>query len=161
VDAAARDLRNCVVRAPIDGIVANVTNLPIGRYLQPGQAAFTLVASDHVWIEANLKETELTYVKGGETVEIEIDTYPHRKWRGHVEAVGAATGAEFALIPPQNASGNWVKVVQRIPVRIALEATDAQRPLRAGMSAQVSIDIGHRRSLGDLARVFRRAPEGS
>lgn len=156
VDAAERDLRKCVVRAPIDGIVANVTNLPVGRYLQTAQAAFTLVATDHVWIEANLKETELTYVASGNPVEIEIDTYPHRKWRGHVEAVGAATGAEFALIPAQNASGNWVKTVQRIPVRVRLETTDREHPLRAGMSAQVEIDTGHRRSLGDLARGFHR-----
>lgn len=161
VAAAERDLRHCVVRAPIDGIVANVTNLPVGRYLQPGQAAFTLVATSHVWIEANLKETELTYVASGNPVEIEIDTYPHRKLHGHVEAVGAATGAEFALIPAQNASGNWVKTVQRIPVRVQIETVDRDHPLRAGMSAQVEIDTGHRRSLGDLARGFGRGDDRS
>jgi len=155
VDSAERDLRKCVVRAPIDGVVANVTNLPVGRYLQVAQAAFTLVATNHVWIEANLKETELTYVASGNPVEIEIDTYPDHKLHGRVEAVGAATGAEFALIPAQNASGNWVKTVQRIPVRVVIETIDPAHPLRAGMSAQVEIDTGHKRSLHDLARVFR------
>lgn len=155
LDKAERDLKHTVVTAPIAGVVANVSNLPVGRYLQPAQAAFALVSTDRVWIEANLKETELTFLKSGNPVEIEVDTYPHRVWRGHVSDVGPATGAEFALLPPQNASGNWVKTVQRIPVRVQLDAVDAERPLRAGMSAEVKIDTGHVRSLDDLIHSAR------
>lgn len=157
LDQAERDLRQTVVTAPIDGVVANATNLPIGKYLSAGTPAFTLVATGHVWIEANLKETELTYLKAGDPVRIEIDTYPRRAWDGHVSGVGPATGAEFALIPPQNASGNWVKTVQRIPVRVRIDSTDPERPLRAGMSAEVRIDTGHTRSLHDLAQLFGSA----
>lgn len=154
LDQAERDLRKTVVRAPIAGVVANITNVPVGKYLQSAQPAFALVATEHLWIEANLKETELTYLKSGDPVEIEIDTYPHHVWRGRVSDIGPASGAEFALIPPQNASGNWVKTVQRIPVRVHLEALDPARPLRAGMSAEVAIDTGHQRSLHDLTRIF-------
>lgn len=160
VDKAERDLRNTVVRAPIAGVVANITNLPLGKYLQPSQAAFSIVETDSIWIEANLKESELTYVKAGNPVGIEIDTYPHRKWTGRVTDISPATGAEFSLIPAQNASGNWVKVVQRIPVRIKVEAEDSDRPLRAGMSAEVEIDTGHVRSLHDLTHLFGSDKEG-
>jgi membrane fusion protein (multidrug efflux system) len=160
LDKAERDLRHTVVAAPIAGVVANIANLPVGRLLTPGQPAFTLVATDRVWIEANLKETELTYLKSGNPVTIEIDTYPHHTWQGRIADVGPATGAEFALIPAQNASGNWVKTVQRIPVRVKIDAQDPDRPLRAGMSAEVSIDTGHTRSLGDLTRVFRGDQQG-
>ncbi len=160
LDKAERDLRNTVIRAPISGIAANVTNLPVGSFLEPAQPAFTLVATDHVWIEANLKETELTYLRAGNPVTIEVDTYPHHKWVGRVADIGPATGAEFALIPPQNASGNWVKTVQRIPVRVRIESQDPRRPLRTGMSAEVSIDTGHTRSLRDLAQVFGDHEQG-
>jgi len=153
LDRAERDLRKTRVVAPIDGVVANVTNIPVGKFLQPAQPAFVLVATDRVWIEANLKETELTYLKAGDAVSIEIDSYPHRRWTGAVTDIGPATGAEFAVIPPQNASGNWVKTVQRIPVRIAIDRGDSERPLRAGMSAQVEIDTRHQRHLRDLARL--------
>ena len=118
------------------------------------------MATDDIWIEANLKETELTFLKAGNPVEIELDTYPHHYWRGHVTDINPATGAEFSLIPPQNASGNWVKVVQRIPVRIKVETDDPDRPLRAGMSAEVEIDTGHLRSLQDLTHLFRKEQEG-
>jgi membrane fusion protein (multidrug efflux system) len=154
LDKAQRDLRHTVVTAPLAGIVTNVSNLPVGRLLQPAQPAFTLVSTGEVWIEANLKETEITYLKPGDPVEIEIDSYPHRRWHGRVADVGAATGAEFALIPPQNASGNWVKTVQRIPVRVEIAEQDPQHPLRSGMSAEVKIETGHTRSLRDLAGGF-------
>jgi membrane fusion protein (multidrug efflux system) len=160
LEKAERDLRNTVVLAPISGVVANITNLPVGKYLQAGQAAFSVVAADAVWIEANLKETEITYLKSGDAVAIEIDSYPGRKWSGRVSDISPATGAEFALIPAQNASGNWVKVVQRVPVRIQLDASDPEHPLRAGMSAQVEIDTGHVRSLRDLAHLFNGGTEG-
>jgi membrane fusion protein (multidrug efflux system) len=147
---AERNLEKVIMKAPSAGIVTNVSNLPIGKYLAAGQPAFSLVANDEVWIEANLKETDLTYLKVGDPVEIAIDTYPEHELKGQVEAIGPATGAEFALIPAQNAAGNWVKVVQRIPVRIAVRTHDAARPLRAGMSAEVRIDTGHIRTFGDL-----------
>ncbi len=151
LEKAERDLRHTVITAPIDGIVTNVSNLPVGRLLQPTQPAFALVGTGSVWIEANLKETEITYLKSGDPVRVAIDAYPHHEWRGHVADLGPATGAEFALIPPQNASGNWVKVVQRIPVRVQLEDEDPKHPLRSGMSAEVKIDTGRTRSLRDLA----------
>jgi len=154
--AAERDLAKTVIKAPLAGIVTNVSNLPVGKYLTAGQPAFSLVANDDLWIEANLKETELTYVKAGDPVEIEIDTYPQHELKGRVMAIGPATGAEFALIPAQNASGNWVKVVQRIPVRISVDARDAARPLRAGMSTEIQIDTGHIRAFGDLFGTTQR-----
>jgi membrane fusion protein (multidrug efflux system) len=156
IAAAERDLAKTVLRAPLAGIVTNVSNVAVGRYLAAGQPAFSLVGTDRVWIEANLKETELTYVKPGDPVRVEIDTYPQHEWTARVATIGPATGAEFSVIPAQNAAGNWVKVVQRIPVRIELEHAAPTEPLRAGMSAQVTIDTGHRRELRDLARVGRR-----
>jgi membrane fusion protein (multidrug efflux system) len=151
VASAERDLEKTVIKAPIAGVVTNVNNIAIGKYLTAGQPAFSLIATDHVWIEANLKETELTYVKAGDPVTVEIDTYPDRELSAKVGTIGPATGAEFALIPAQNASGNWVKVVQRIPVRIEVANDDPAKPLRAGMSAQVKIDTAHTRHLADLA----------
>lgn len=150
LDEADRDLGKTSVRAPTAGIVTNVSNLPLGKFLAANQPAFSLIANDKLWIEANLKETELTYVKAGDPVAIAIDTYPGRKFHGQVLAIGPATGAEFALIPAQNASGNWVKVSQRIPVRISIDNPDVTRTLRAGMSAVVEINTGHVRSLGGL-----------
>ena len=156
IAAAERDLEKTILKAPIAGVVTNVSNIAIGKYLTAAQPAFSLIATDHVWIEANLKETELTYVKPGDAVTVGIDTYPHHEWRAKVATIGPATGAEFSLIPAQNASGNWVKVVQRIPVRIEVENSNPAEPLRAGMSAEVKIDTGHVRHLGDLTHVARR-----
>ncbi len=147
---AERNLAKTVLRAPLAGIATNVSNVAPGKYLAAGQPVFSLVSSGRTWIEANLKETELTYVKVGDPVTLEIDAYHGVVWRAKVAAIGPATGAEFALIPAQNASGNWVKVVQRIPVRLEVETNDAAHPLRAGMSAEVEIDTGHVRHLGDL-----------
>jgi membrane fusion protein (multidrug efflux system) len=95
-----------------------------------------------LWVEANFKETDLEWVRPGQTVTVAIDTYSQHRWKGHVQSISQATGAEFSLLPPQNASGNWVKVVQRIPVRIALERGADDPPLRDGMSATVEIDTG-------------------
>jgi membrane fusion protein (multidrug efflux system) len=153
---AQRQLRHTIIRAPFNGVVTHVADLQPGIYLVAATAALTnsgavaLVATDDLWIDANFKETDLTWVKPGETVEISVDTYPGRTWKGKVETIAPATGSEFAILPAQNSSGNWVKVVQRIPVRIAVEQVDGDPPLRAGMSTYVSIDTGHRRSLTDL-----------
>jgi membrane fusion protein (multidrug efflux system) len=119
----------------------------VGQHAAPGIAAIALVASGRYWIEANLTETDLTHVRAGQPVEIEIDTWPGRRLRGAVEAISPATGAEFALIPPQNATGNWVKITQRVPVRIRIEESDAVPELRSGLSAWIEIDTGHRRRL--------------
>ncbi|MBS0663403.1 MAG: HlyD family secretion protein [Verrucomicrobia bacterium] len=150
LDAATRDLGKTRILAPAPGVVANVTNIPVGRFLAAAQPALSLVETDQVWLEANLKETEVTHVRPGQPVDVEIDTYPGARWQGVVAAVGPATGAEFALIPPQNASGTWIKVVQRLPVRIELRSRDDTRPLRTGMSAEVAIDTGHQRTLREL-----------
>jgi membrane fusion protein (multidrug efflux system) len=142
-DAAALDLEHTVVRAPFDGIASKVPTL--GSYVQPGTPVMTIVADSGMWIEANFKETDLTHVATGQPVDIRIDTYPDRHWRGRVESISQATGAEFAVIPSQNATGNWVKVTQRIPVRIAIETRGDDPDLRTGMSAIVGIDTGHER----------------
>jgi membrane fusion protein (multidrug efflux system) len=149
-DQAARDLRRVVVKAPIGGVVTNVDKLQPGQYLAAGAAAFSLVSSDHVWVEANPKETELTHVRAGHPVRVTIDAYPDVSWWGAVSSLSPASGAEFALLPAQNTSGNWVKVVQRIPIRVRIESTPDQPTLRAGMSAVAVIDTGRERSLKTL-----------
>jgi membrane fusion protein (multidrug efflux system) len=149
VDKAERDLRRTAVLAPRAGVVAKVTSLQPGEMLQAGTPAFTLV-SNEIWIEANPKESELTHVRPGQSVTVIVDTYPGLEWHGTLASISPATGAQFAVLPAQNASGNWVKVVQRIPVRIRVETTKEAPPLRAGMSATVEIDTGHRRTLGGL-----------
>jgi membrane fusion protein, multidrug efflux system len=136
---AARDLDHTVVRAPVDGFVSRM-RLQRGEWLEAGDPAFTIIDPQGTWIEANLKETQLTHIEVGQRVTIEVDAYPGQRWQGEVASISPATGAEFALIPPQNATGNWVKVVQRLPVRIAVAAPEGKPPLRAGMTVAVSID---------------------
>ncbi len=154
VAEAALDLRRAVVRAPADGIVSMSDNLRPGDYLTAGQPAFSIVGDDSVWVEANLKETDLTYVRPGQSATVEVDSYPGRTWQATVESIGAATGSEFSVLPPQNATGNWVKVVQRVPVRLAIDVGGAgeDAPLRAGMSAVIEIDTGHARELPGVVR---------
>lgn len=150
VDKAARDLRRTRVLAPMDGIVTQVDALQPGEYLAPQQAAIAIVSDKDVWVEANPKETDLTYVRPGDKATVTVDTYPGRDWQATVASVSPATGAEFSVLPAQNASGNWVKVVQRVPVRLQLELPADAPPLRTGMSAEVEIDTGHSRSLGGV-----------
>ena len=135
------DLRRTVIRAPSSGQVSHLTLEP-GEYVEEGQAVFSLIATQTTWIDANFKETQLTHIQAGQTATVQADAYPGLVWHAEVSSISAATGAEFALLPPQNASGNWVKVVQRIPVRLALLDTHPQADLRAGMSVQVVIDTG-------------------
>ena len=149
VDKAELDLGYCVVHAPVAGIVSNVT-LREGDYLHVGDSTFALIPSDRLWITANFKETQLTHVQRGQPATITVDTYPGRTWHALVESIAPASGAEFALLPPQNASGNWVKVVQRIPVRLEVKGYDEAPVLRSGMSVDAEIDTGHRRSLREL-----------
>jgi len=142
-DAAALDLEHTVVHAPFAGIASKVPTP--GEYVARGTPVMTIVADHDMWIEANYKETDLTHVATGQPVDIRLDTYPDHAWRGRVESISQATGAEFAVIPAQNATGNWVKVTQRIPVRISIEPRSGDPELRAGMSAIVAIDTGHER----------------
>lgn len=150
VDEAQRQLDHTTVYAPFDGIVTQVDTLQPGTYLPASTAAFGLVSSDDVWAEGNPKETELTWVKPGDHVDVSVDTYPGRTWDGIVESISPASGSEFSVLPAQNSSGNWVKVVQRIPLRVRVERHPGDPALRAGMSVILDIDTGHRRHLSDL-----------
>jgi membrane fusion protein (multidrug efflux system) len=150
VAEAEREMAHSVVRAPYDGIVTQVNKLQPGMYLSASTAAFGLVSTDHVWVEAEPKETQLTYAKNGDHVNVSFDIYPNRIWQGTVESIAPATDQNFSLLPAQNSSGNWVKVVQRIPVRVRVDMKAGDPPLRAGMSADIDIDTGHVRSLSDL-----------
>ena len=149
---AALDLSNTRVRAPFTGVAGN-TPEP-GAYVKPGSAVMSLVASGNVWVEANFKETDLTHVRPGQPVTLYVDTYPDAQWHGRVASLSQATGAEFSVLPPQNATGNWVKVVQRIPVRIAVDTIGGERVLRAGMSTEVEIDTGRYPALPRFAQVL-------
>ena len=156
VDKAQRDLRRTTVLAPIPGIVTNVDALQVGEYLPAAQAAFSLVSSADVWIEANPKESDLTYLKPGAPAIVTIDAYPGREWQATVTSLRPATGTEFSVLPAQNATGNWVKVVQRVPIRLTVQMPADAPPLRTGMSATVEIDTGHRRALGGLLASARQ-----
>jgi membrane fusion protein (multidrug efflux system) len=147
---AQREMNHSVVRAPYDGIVTQVNKLQPGMYLTAGTAAFGFVSTDHVWVEAQPKETQLTYAKTGDPVDVSFDLYPNRSWKGVVQSIAPATDQSFSLLPAQNSSGNWVKVVQRIPVRVRLDLKPGDPPLHEGMSADIAIDTGHVRTLSDL-----------
>lgn len=129
-----------LIRAPQSGIASHLPK--VGARVEVGRPACAIVSDHGFWIEANFKETDLEWVRVGQPVEIEIDTYSQHRWQGSVESIAQATGAAFSLLPPQNATGNWVKVVQRIPVRIAIALHPDDPPLRDGMSSYVSIDTG-------------------
>jgi membrane fusion protein, multidrug efflux system len=148
LDEAQRQLDHTIVRAPFAGVVTNVPSIAPGKYLQASTTAFYLVATDHVWVDANPKETELTHVQPGQSVTVTVDTYPDLEWHSTVESISPAAAQEFQLLPAQNTSGNWVKVVQRIPLRVRVDTSDKSRPtLRAGMSVEVNVDTGHARGL--------------
>ena len=151
-DRAALDLAHTVVRAPFAG-VASMTPKP-GLYVMSGTPVMSVVADRDFWIDANFKETELTHVRPGQTATISVDTYPDRIWRGTVQSISEATASEFSVLPAQNTTGNWVKVVQRIPVRIAVQPQPGAPPLRVGMSTTVEIDTGYGRpAFGFVRRV--------
>jgi membrane fusion protein, multidrug efflux system len=160
VDNAQRDLNDTVVKAPFDGIVTNVDSLQVGAYLQASQQAFNLVSTTDLWIDASPKETELTYVKAGQKVGITVDTYPGVEWRGTVQTISPASSSSFSLLPAQNTTGNWVKVVQRIPMRVSIDPAPNNPPLRVGMSAEVSVDTGHARGLPDFVQALVDKWEG-
>ena len=150
VDNAQRDLDDTVVRAPFDGVVANVDAIRPGSYLQASQQAFSLVSSTTMWVAASPKETELTNVRAGQPATISVDAYPGVEWKGAVQSISPASGSSFSLLPAQNTTGNWVKVVQRIPLRVNIADADGKPPLRVGMSVTVDVDTGHPRGLPDF-----------
>ena len=143
LEQARLDLARVEVRAPLPGIVSKPPKP--GQYVAAGPMVLALVASGNLWVEANFTETDLTYVHPGQPVTIHVDTYPDTAWKGVVESLSPATGAEFSIIPAQNATGNWVKIAQRVPVRIKIETAPNVPRLRAGLSTTVEIDTGHRR----------------
>lgn len=156
-DEAARQLAHAVVKAPFAGTVTNVPSLQVGQYLAAATPAFSIVATDHVWIQASPKETELTYVRPGQPASISVDTYPGQVWRGTVDSISPASGSSFSLLPAQNTTGNWVKVVQRIPMRVRIDTPAGSPPLRVGMSVTVDVDTGHPRGLPEaVARLLGR-----
>jgi membrane fusion protein, multidrug efflux system len=156
---AARQLAHTVVRAPFAGIVTNVPSLQPGQYLAAATTAFNIVSSDHVWVQASPKETELTWVRPGQKATVEVDTYPGQQWSGTVESISPASASSFSLLPAENTSGNWVKVVQRIPMRVRVDNAPGKPPLRVGMSVELSIDTGHERGLPDFITRLFRSPE--
>jgi membrane fusion protein (multidrug efflux system) len=148
LDRANLDLSYTVVKAPDDGIVAKVEQLQVGDYITAATPVFSLISSRDVWIEANFKEDELTYMRPGQSAEVRIDAYPGRRFKARVTSLSPGTGAQFSLLPPENATGNWVKVVQRVPVRLQLEdAALDPLGLHAGLSVDVTVDTEHRRHL--------------
>ncbi len=148
VAEAERELLHTVVVAPFAGIVTNVPAIAPGKFLPASTTAFYLVDTQHVWIDATPKETQLTYVRPGQPASVRVDTYPGVRWYGTVESLSPAAAQEFSLLPAQNTSGNWVKVVQRVQMRIRVDTGDARMPpLRAGMSTEVYVDTGHPRGL--------------
>jgi membrane fusion protein (multidrug efflux system) len=147
---AERQLAHTAVLAPFDGVVTSVDSLQPGQYLAAATAAFGLVSSKDVWVEAFPKETQLTWAKPGDPATVSVDTYPGRQWTGVLDSLSPASGASFSVLPAQNASGNWVKVVQRIPIRVRLALKPGDPPLRDGMSVVVDVQTGHVRTWRDL-----------
>ncbi len=152
-DAAAMALADTWVEAPISGTISNM-KLQAGEYVEEGHAVFTIIENGKVWVEANLKETQLTHVLEGQSASMTVDAYPDTEWSATVSAIAPATGAEFSVLPPQNATGNWVKVVQRIPVRLDVEQTENVAPLRAGMTVTVAIDTERERAMPPMLRAW-------
>ena len=148
-EAAERDFRHTLVYAPIGGIVGKI-NLQQGEYVEAGRPLFPIVQTGNLWVEANLKETQLTHVMLGQRVSVIADTYPDHIWHATVTSISPSTGAEVAILPPQNASGNWVKVVQRIPVKITIDSQQHEVQLRPGMTVTIRIDTEREVKLIDL-----------
>jgi membrane fusion protein (multidrug efflux system) len=149
-DRARLDLSYATVTAPDDGVVTKVDDLQIGGFVNAGAPTFSLLSSRQVWIEANFRETGLTHMRPGQEATIDVDAYPDRKFRAHIVSMSPGTGSDFSLLPPENATGNWVKVVQRLPVRLELDDLDASRPLFSGISVTARVDTGHRHSWAHL-----------
>jgi membrane fusion protein (multidrug efflux system) len=148
---AERNLDHTVMRAPMDGIATQVDQIQLGRFVMAGAPVFSVIDTQKPWVDANLKESDFTYITEGQTVDIDVDAFPDHIFKGTIGSLSPGTGAQFAILPPQNATGNFVKVVQRVPVRIYFDSADKYvQKLKAGMSAYTTIDTGHRRSLAAL-----------
>jgi len=151
VDDAQRNLDLTTVRAPMNGVATQVDQIQLGRFVMAGAPVFSVIDTSKPWVDANPKESDFTYVAVGQPVTVEVDAFPNHLFKGTVGSLSPGTGAQFAILPPQNATGNFVKVVQRVPVRIYFDSDDKYvRKLKAGMSAYTTIDTGHRRSLAAL-----------
>jgi membrane fusion protein, multidrug efflux system len=146
LDQAKLNLSYATVVAPDDGIVTQVDDLQVGDFVNPGAAVFSQMSSRRIWIEANFRETGLTHMRPGQAAVINVDAYPGRPFKAHVVSMSPGTGSDFAVLPPENATGNWVKVVQRLPVRLELDNIDPSRPLFSGISVTVRVDTGYRRT---------------
>jgi membrane fusion protein, multidrug efflux system len=140
LDRARLDLSYADVVAPDDGTVTQVDDLQVGDFVNPGAAVFSMMSSRDIWLEANFRETALTHMRPGQAASVDVDAYPGHHFKAHVVSMSPGTGSEFAVLPPENATGNWVKVVQRLPVRLALDEDDPQRPLYSGISVTVHVD---------------------
>ena len=145
LDQAQRDLDHTTLRAPISGTATQVDNIQLGRFVAAGGPILSVVDDQTPWVDANPKETDITYLRVGQKATLDIDSFPDHTFKGTVVAVSPGTGAQFSILPPQNATGNWVKVVQRVPVRIAFDKDENTKLLRSGMSVNVEIDTGHSR----------------
>jgi membrane fusion protein (multidrug efflux system) len=145
LDRAELNLSYATIRAPSDGIATKVEQLQTGDYIAASVPVFTLVSNRDIWVEANFKEVQLTHMRVGQRATITIDTYPDRTFKARIASIGAGTGAQFSVLPAENATGNWVKVVQRVPIRLELDEPEHAVTLRAGLSADVSVDTEHRR----------------
>ncbi len=150
LDQAQRNLDHTLAKAPIAGIATQVDNIQLGRFVTAGMPVFSVIDDAAPWVDANPKETDITYLRPDQKVDITVDSFPDRTFHGTVQSVSPGTGAQFAILPPQNANGNWVKVVQRVPVRIAFDPGQDVSLLRAGMSVTVDIDTGRRRTFASF-----------
>ena len=156
LDQAVRNLDHTVMRAPMAGIATQVDQIQLGRFVAVGTPVFSIIDTAKPWVDANLKESDFTHIGVGQPVSIDVDAFPDHVFKGTIGSLSPGTGAQFAILPPQNATGNFVKVVQRVPVRIYFDSDDSYvQKLKAGMSAYTTIDTGHRRT---LAAMFGFAP---
>ena len=146
LDRAKLDLSYTQAYAPDDGTLANVEDLQVGDFVNPGASVFSFMSSRRIWIEANFRETDLTHMRPGQEATISVDAYPDSPLKAHIVSMSPGTGSDFAVLPPENATGNWVKVVQRLPVRLELDVADSEHPLFSGISVTVRVNTGYHRS---------------
>jgi|SRR5690349_10966974 membrane fusion protein, multidrug efflux system len=145
LDNAQRDFDHTIVRAPMSGTATQVDHIELGRFVAAGTPVLSVIDDQAPWVDANPKETDITYLRVGQKATLDVDSFPDHTFTGTVVAVSPGTGAQFSILPPQNATGNWVKIVQRVPVRIAFDKSEDTQLLRSGMSVNVEIDTGHSR----------------
>jgi membrane fusion protein (multidrug efflux system) len=147
LDRAKLNYSYTIVRAPLQGVLAKVEQLQVGDYINAVTPLFALVSTQDMWVEANFKETDLAYMRPGQKATFTVDAFPGTRFTGRVQSTSPGTGASFSLLPPENSSGNWVKVVQRLPVRLSIDRGQTELPLAAGMSVVAEVDTRHHRSL--------------